>query len=436
VKYYNFGIFHSIQRNLVAQAGDPLGTGRSGESIFKKLYGDQAAYFEAEVKPRIKHKKLGTVSMVNNGSNMHGSQFFITLSPDIDYLDGQQHTVFGQVAEGFDVLQKFNEAFVDSEYRPYKDIRIFHTVILDDPFDDPTGLDSHIPDRSPEPTKQQIDSFRIAFDEEIDDEKNLDKAEIDERIKQKEAQANAQILEMIGDLPSLDVKPPDNVLFVCKLNPVTTAEDLEVIFARFGHIDSCEVIKDQKTNESLQYAFIEFRDAKACESAYFKMDNVLIDDRRIHVDFSQSVSKIKWKGKGKGVEYKKDEKDEDRPQFRIKDPDLRVDSAYNLVFDDQDEQKKDVQRHNKKKYKHKKQGTSTSYDDLDSTNKEASHDRARSRSTERDKKSKKKAYHKEHTDSIMRHKDGEPSTSRRYKLGESSTYRQEDDIIHSRKKNH
>lgn len=28
------------------------------------------------------------------------------------------------------------------------------------------------------------------------------------------------------------------------------------------------------------------------------MDNVLIDDRRIHVDFSQSVSKIKWKGKG------------------------------------------------------------------------------------------------------------------------------------------
>lgn len=35
-----------------------------------------------------------------------------------------------------------------------------------------------------------------------------------------------------------------------------------------------------------------------CEKAYFKMDNVLIDDRRIHVDFSQSVSKIKWKGKG------------------------------------------------------------------------------------------------------------------------------------------
>ena len=29
------------------------------------------------------------------------------------------------------------------------------------------------------------------------------------------------------------------------------------------------------------------------------MDNVIIDDRRIHVDFSQSVAKVKWKNKGK-----------------------------------------------------------------------------------------------------------------------------------------
>lgn len=40
-----------------------------------------------------------------------------------------------------------------------------------------------------------------------------------------------------------------------------------------------------------------------CEKAYFKMDNVLIDDRRIHVDFSQSVAKIKWKGKGTCSEF-------------------------------------------------------------------------------------------------------------------------------------
>ena len=116
---------------------------------------------------------------------------------------------------------------------------------------------------------------------------------------------------MIGDIPDADVRPPENVLFVCKLNPVTKEDDLEVIFSRFGQINSCEVIRDSKTGESLQYAFIEFDRAEDCEKAYFKMDNVLIDDRRIHVDFSQSVSKLKWLGKGKGVIHENDTKEKE-----------------------------------------------------------------------------------------------------------------------------
>ena len=52
---------------------------------------------------------------------------------------------------------------------------------------------------------------------------------------------------------------------------------------------SCEVIRDKRTKESLQYAFIEFENQKDSEQAYFKMSGVLIDDHRIHVDFSQSV---------------------------------------------------------------------------------------------------------------------------------------------------
>jgi peptidyl-prolyl cis-trans isomerase-like 4 len=39
---------------------------------------------------------------------------------------------------------------------------------------------------------------------------------------------------MLGDLPDADLAPPENVLFVCKLNPVTEDEDLELIFSRFG----------------------------------------------------------------------------------------------------------------------------------------------------------------------------------------------------------
>ena len=53
--------------------------------------------------------------------------------------------------------------------------------------------------------------------------------------------------EVRGDLPDADVKPPENVLFVCKLNPVTEDDDLELIFSRFGKIVQCDVIRDYKT---------------------------------------------------------------------------------------------------------------------------------------------------------------------------------------------
>jgi peptidyl-prolyl cis-trans isomerase-like 4 len=69
---------------------------------------------------------------------------------------------------------------------------------------------------------------------------------------------------------------------------------LETIFSRFGEIISCEIVRDKKTGDSLCYAFIEYENEEDAEQAFFKMDNVLIDDRRIHVDFSQSVAKAKW----------------------------------------------------------------------------------------------------------------------------------------------
>ena len=141
------------------------------------------------------------------------------------------------------------------------------------------------------------------MDEEVDQLGGMSQEEIDEFMKKREAKTRAKLLEIIGDIPDADIKPPENVLFVCKLNPVTTDEDLELIFSRFGKINSCEVIRDKKTGDSLCYAFIEFDNEEDCNNAYFKMDNVLIDDRRIHVDFSQSVAKVNWKGKGTGTGY-------------------------------------------------------------------------------------------------------------------------------------
>ncbi len=144
-------------------------------------------------------------------------------------------------------------------------------------------------------------SDRIRVDEDVEELDGLSPDELEAYMKDREAKTRAKLLEIIGDIPDADMKPPENVLFVCKLNPVTNDDDLELIFSRFGKINSCEVIRDKKTGDSLCYAFIEFDREEDCENAYFKMDNVLIDDRRIHVDFSQSVAKLNWKGKGELV---------------------------------------------------------------------------------------------------------------------------------------
>jgi peptidyl-prolyl cis-trans isomerase-like 4 len=250
--------------------------------------------FVPEFQPKLKHKEMGTVSMAtapapdNPEERYAGSQFIITLGQDIDFLDGKA-AVFGTVVEGFDTLEKINTAYIDDKGQPLKDIRILHTIVLEDPFEeDPPGLVE--PPKSPVPSAAQLATVRVSWDETLEEEND---PEALERVRrEREARAHALTLEMVGDLPFAEVAPPENVLFVCKLNPVTVDEDLETIFSQFGKIVSCEIIRDKTTGDSLQYAFIEYADRKSCEKAYFKMDNVLIDDHRIHVDFSQSVSRI------------------------------------------------------------------------------------------------------------------------------------------------
>ncbi|KAK1830884.1 peptidyl-prolyl cis-trans isomerase [Podospora conica] len=302
VKYYNYSPVHSVQKNFSFQTGDPLGPlsaqSDGGTSIWGLLSGNPAdKTFPALFHPKLKHLERGTVSMAtaphpsDPETRLAGSQFVITLGDNTDYLDDKA-AIFGKVVEGFDALEKINEAIIDERGYPLVDIRIKHTVVLDDPYPDPAGLRE--PSSSPPPSKAQLATVRIGEDEELlDEEASEEAAQLAERRrKEREAAAQALTLEMMGDLPFAEVKPPENVLFVCKLNAVTTDEDLELIFSRFGKILSCEVIRDAKTGDSLQYAFIEFEDKKSCEEAYYKMDSVLIDDRRIHVDFSQSVSRL------------------------------------------------------------------------------------------------------------------------------------------------
>ena len=114
-------LFHSVQTHFVAQTGDPSGTGRSGgESIYRRLYGDQAKYFEGDILPKIKHSAPGTISMVSAGNNMFGSEFFVTLADNLESLDAGQHCVFAKIVEGLDILETLNETICDEENRPYQ----------------------------------------------------------------------------------------------------------------------------------------------------------------------------------------------------------------------------------------------------------------------------------------------------------------------------
>jgi len=223
-------------------------------------------------------KRKGLVATANEGPDLNSSNFFLTLTGDhLETLD-KKHTIFGKVVEGLEILDKINSAYCSADGEPMVPIRIRHSIVIDDPFDDPAGLVE--PSRSPSPEKDDDIEGMIK-----------QKQNMEEETEKVEAKAKAEVLTILGDLPEADIKPPENVLFVCKLNPVTQSHDLELIFSRFGKISSCDVIRDWKTGDSLQYAFIEFEDVDACIQAYHKMEGVQIDERRIHVDFSQSVAK-------------------------------------------------------------------------------------------------------------------------------------------------
>lgn len=91
--YYDGCTFHRVLPNFVAQGGDPTGTGTGGPGYS----------FGLEI---TEHKHVaGAISMANTGRpNSNGSQFFICFQAQPN-LDGK-YSVFGQVIEGMDVLNK------------------------------------------------------------------------------------------------------------------------------------------------------------------------------------------------------------------------------------------------------------------------------------------------------------------------------------------
>ncbi|KAH6680563.1 peptidyl-prolyl cis-trans isomeras-like protein-like 2 [Halenospora varia] len=125
--YYNGVQFHRNIRNFMIQGGDPTGTGKGGTSIWGKNFNDE---FDGP----LTHDARGVMSMANKGKNTNSSQFFIIYRP-AKHLD-RKHTIFARVVGGLEVLQKMENAAVDSSNRPIDDIIMENVVVFVDPFEE------------------------------------------------------------------------------------------------------------------------------------------------------------------------------------------------------------------------------------------------------------------------------------------------------------
>lgn len=109
--------FHRIIKDFMIQGGDfTRENGTGGMSIYGEKFEDEN--FD------IPHDRPYLLSMANSGPDTNGSQFFITTA-ETPHLDGK-HVVFGEVIDGFEIIDELNEIETGMDDKPVQDVRIFN----------------------------------------------------------------------------------------------------------------------------------------------------------------------------------------------------------------------------------------------------------------------------------------------------------------------
>src|SRR5262245_51354954 len=118
---YDGTVFHRVIDGFMIQGGDPEGTGRGGPGYtFEDETPAGGPGFD----------KAGLLAMANAGPNTNGSQFFVTVAPT-PWLDGR-HTIFGEVTEGYDVVERISKVSTGGQDRPDEDVTLERIEIVAD----------------------------------------------------------------------------------------------------------------------------------------------------------------------------------------------------------------------------------------------------------------------------------------------------------------
>jgi cyclophilin family peptidyl-prolyl cis-trans isomerase len=127
--FYDGLLFHRVIMGFMIQGGDPQSkNAKAGQPLGM---GDPGYTIPAEFNANLKHKRgaLAAARTENPEKKSSGSQFYI-VQPDkgAHFLD-MNYTVFGEITEGFDVIDKIASAPKDQSDRPLKDIKMTVKII-------------------------------------------------------------------------------------------------------------------------------------------------------------------------------------------------------------------------------------------------------------------------------------------------------------------